>query len=260
MLMHNKLILVLTYISLYLGTSLPVAAQNFKDRDWNTALYSNCGFPKAVEEKKNVKWVKVNSDQKLLFSLHPGQIGKCSTDNMARHSAPYWERAEIRQRGSMKIGEAYSIKFNATFLEGFDGRQETFFQIHGWNDNCRAYPPVMMHFSSGTLNIWALRGVKKNAGSEWLSSSQGSHQSVQTKSVRIESLRGKETPFEIIFDTKNGGLLSVLVNGRYVVKSTKVEYSPCAKPHMKMGIYRPGGKGSKKSSILFDDVTINRIE
>ena len=245
---------------IFILSSQSTLAQSFRDKDWNVNLWANCGMPKRVNGTKPARMVKIEGDRKLMFSLEKGQVGPCSTDNMERHSAPYWERAEVRQRNHLKLGKAYSISFEATFMEGFKGRQEAFFQIHGWNGDCHAYPPVMMHFSGGTLNIWALRGVDQDAGKEWMSSSQGSHRSVQKRIVKINQLIGRTTLFEIQFDTRKGGNLSVYVNGEPVVENTPVEYASCAKPHMKMGIYRPGGSNNKKSVVVFDDVNVRVIE
>lgn len=230
------------------------------DNDWNVSLYANCTLPRTEDGVSAGSGIAIDGDRKLLMTLQAGQIGGCSTDNMARHNAPYWERAELRQRGHMSLGRAYSISFEATFQEGFTGRQETFFQIHGWNGNCTAYPPLMLFFSGGYLNVWALRNVGQNAGSEWLSSQSGRHYAVQTRNVSIHDLMGQPARFEIRFDTREEGRLSVYLNGRSVVENASLEYASCAKPHIKLGVYRPGGSSSHTSAVIFDDITIQQID
>lgn len=238
----------------------PIFAQNYRDNDWNVNLYANCGLPIAVGSELPIRQVELDGDKMLSFKLHEGQVGTCSTDNISRHSAPFWERAEVRQRDYMSLGNAYSITFEAMFQEGFTGRQETFFQIHGFNGNCEAYPPLMMHFTNSRLRVWALRGVLPQAGRDGNNSSQGRHHAVQQQSVWIQDLIGKVANFEIRFDTRIKGELSVYVNGLPIIENAAVEYAGCAKPHIKLGVYRPGGSGSGTSSVIFDNININEIK
>lgn len=242
-------------LALMLATS--VNAQTFKDKDWSTAAYANCGLPKKVGSQKAIGWTKVGSDRKLAFILSPGQVGTCSTDNRARHGAPYWERAEVKQKSLLSMGRLSRISFEATFLEGFVGRDEAFFQIHGWADKCPAYPPFMFKMDGGRLKIDVLRGVKGTAGQTWISSDQGSHRALRIPSVKVSSLYGKPQVFEVSFDTRRGspGALSVSMNGKVLVSQAAVEFAPCAKPHFKIGIYRPG-QGRARSALLIDDVKL----
>ena len=247
-------------ISLTVFAWTPALAQSsFKDRDWSTSAFANCKLPTSVNREKPVSWVGVNGDRKLLFQLQPGQVGRCSTDNRARHGAAFWERAELRQKGYLKLGKVNKISFEATFLEGFLGERETFFQIHGWNDGCPAYPPLMLSFDKGRLRVNALTGVKPNAGQVWLSKDQGQHRAVQERSFKVQSLYGRPQRFEVVFDASGSrsGLLTVNVNGQTLVDGARIEYAPCAKPHIKFGIYRPG-KGTSASRLLFDDLSIRQ--
>jgi len=100
----------------------------FKDKDWNTRFLSNCPLP----HRDSIRWIDDSS-----FTLSDKDKGGCPTDKIARHSAPYWERAELRQDGFLKKGEPYSIDTTLRFVEGFDGRRETFFQVHAYNKNCK---------------------------------------------------------------------------------------------------------------------------
>lgn len=250
----------LVLLSLSVSSWTPAFAQStFKDRDWSTSAYPNCKLPASQNREKPVSWVSIDGDRKLQVQLQPGQVGRCSTDNQARHGAAFWERAELRQKGYLKLGRVNKISFEAIFLEGFLGERETFFQIHGWTDGCPAYPPLMLMFDRGLLRIDALTNVKQSAGKVWLSKDQGKHRPVQKRSLRAQNLYGKPQRFEIVFDAsgRQSGLLTIGVNGQPLVDRARIEYAPCAKPHVKFGIYRPG-KGTAASRMLFDDLSIEQ--
>jgi hypothetical protein len=126
-----------------LTTPVVATAQTYTDTDWNTVFRESCGMPRP----NSIEQVTIGSDKKIRVTLQDGDIGKCSTDNQARHRAPYWERAELSQQNSFRPGQRYQISTEITLLEGFTGERETFFQIHGWAHDCQgAYPPVMMKF------------------------------------------------------------------------------------------------------------------
>jgi hypothetical protein len=218
----------------------------YKDTDWNTTFIDNCG----LHRDASIRNIKVGGDKKLRVTLQDGDIGKCSTDNQARHRAPYWERAEVSQQSSLRTGQSYRISTEITFVEGFTGERETFFQIHGWASDCRqAYPPVMMKFKRGQLAVETLRGVS--------AFSSGRHRNALKKKVSVKSLYGKPVQMLVDFDlTSKPARLSVSLAGRKVITDAPVDYAACAIPHVKFGIYRPGGKGSGTSAVLFDDVRV----
>lgn len=240
--------------------SQPVFAQkSFKERSWTTAFYANCKLPRSKDHGKSVSWVKIGKDRKVQFKLLPGQVGGCGTDDMVRHGAPFWERAELRQKDYMQLGRIHRISFQALFLEGFTGERETFFQIHGWNGACEAYPPLMMKFHNGRLRIDTLANVGEKAGQEWMSNEQGSHRTLQFRTIKIENIYNRPQQFDVVLDAtgERSGLLSVSLNGMSVVEKAKIEYAPCAKPHVKFGIYRPG-RGLAASRVLFDNLSIRQ--
>ncbi len=237
-------------------TLVEAQGKTYKGPGWNVQMYENCGVPVSRGSERSIKWVKVGKDKKLRFSLKKGDRGKCPTDDQARHGAPYWERAEVSQKKKLKLGHAYRIEFEATFLEGYEGERENFFQIHGWNGSCHVSPPTMLMFDRGSLRVWALRGVSGNG----MDPNRGLHKEVQRRSVRARAIRGIPSTFTIDFDTRTlPGKLSVLLDGQPIVSNARVEMAPCAQPHIKMGTYRPGGKGAGTSTVLIDDLTINRI-
>ncbi|WP_164659962.1 hypothetical protein [Tropicibacter sp. Alg240-R139] len=147
----------------FLSNQVHAKGKTYKDRDWSVSVSDNCGLPVSGGANKSVSWVKKDGDRKLRFVLRPGKVGKCSTDNIARHRAPFWERADVQRKGIMKPGQAHRVEVEFTILAGFRGERETFFQVHGWNGNCHAYPLMMIMFGKGQLHVWTLRGVDPNS-------------------------------------------------------------------------------------------------
>ncbi|WP_298680411.1 heparin lyase I family protein [uncultured Lentibacter sp.] len=240
---------------LALSTQLQASNETFRDRDWNVRAVDNCGFPNTSRKDPSVSWVRINGDKKLKFTLRQGEKGKCSTDQKPRHRAPYWERAEVRQDPKMRLGSISMISFEATFLEGFTGDRETFFQIHSWDNGCSAYPLAMMKSQKGRLVVWSLHKVSGDG----TGAGAGQHREVQAQSVRIPQLYGKPIKFELDLDTRTSpGKLSVRMNGRTIVSDAATSFAPCARPHMKFGVYRPGGAGSSTSTVLIDDVVVKK--
>ena len=120
----------------------------YKDRDWNKYFYDNCGFP----SNKNLSWVKENNNKFLRFQLGDKQIGKCSSDKKVRNGAPYWERAELKQKDIFKKNTSYEVKFKARLIEGFQNDYEYFFQIHGYSSkNCNT--PILFLKRKVKINI-----------------------------------------------------------------------------------------------------------
>ncbi|WP_375698435.1 heparin lyase I family protein [Pseudophaeobacter sp. TrK17] len=252
-------------VVLFAFWSLMIIPQNvlakgrtYQDSDWNKTAYDNCGLPVVRGENRSAAWVRVGSDKKIRMTLRERDVGLCFTDAKARHRAPYWERAELKQSDYLSTGRNHRIQFETIFLEGFTGERETFFQIHGWNGNCHAYPPLMLMFNRGWLEVRALQNV---SGNGIAGSSRGSHRNVDRKPIHVSSVLGKTLQFSIDFDTRSRpGRLSVLVNGSPLVEDAPIGYAGCAKPHFKFGVYRPGGKGSKTSTVLFDDFTVKVLK
>ena len=116
------------------------------DKDWDVGFYSNCQLP-----KNTISTIEENGNKFLRFQLKNMQKGGCSTDRQRRHSAAYWERAELKQRMNFRKDSTYEIKFKVRFIEGFEGNRETFFQIHQYSDNCKVGPPMMLKFHNDYL-------------------------------------------------------------------------------------------------------------
>ena len=244
------------FVAFCLPTFAAASGKSFKDRDWNVRMIDNCGFPMRSGPDQSVNWVNVEGERKLAFVLRPGERGSCPTDDQARNRAPYWERAEVRQDPKMKLGQRYKISFEVTFLQGFTGDRETFFQIHSWDNGCPAYPLIMMKSIGGRMVIWGLHKVSGDG----LGDRRGQHREIQTVSQRIPPLYGKPSQFTLDLDTRtNPAKVSVWMNGEVMVSQASVQYSPCAAPTIKFGIYRPGGAGSPTSAALFDKIQLTTV-
>lgn len=252
-------IFVVAFVFVLVSPSSSFAkGKTYRDKDWNVAAFDNCGLPATRGDNRSVTKVKTDGDRKVRISLREGEVGKCSTDAKPRNNAPFWERAELRQDGYLKLGKVHRLNFEAIFQEGFTGRRETFFQIHGWNGTCHAYPPLMMMFDNKKLTVWALRGV---SGDGISGRNRGSAKDVVNGHISIGSLLGKPALFAIEFDTRSRpGRLSVSLNGKTVVRNASIEFARCAKPYFKFGVYRPGGSGSKTSTVLFDDIILETLQ
>lgn len=223
--------------------------ETFRDRDWNTTLVTSCGMPQA----SSVQTVQRGGDRKLRVTLAPGDQGKCRTDGQKRHRAPYWERAELTADRRLPLGTHHRIRAEVTFEQGFLGEREAFFQIHGWARDCTsAYPPVMMKFEGGLLRVETLRRVA--------AMSSGRHRNTLRQRVDVRRLYGQSLDLVLEFDsTTRPGKLSVSLDGTQIVSGAPVDYAACAKPYVKLGVYRPGGKGSATSIVVFDDIRIEAL-
>lgn len=254
---------IITALALGFLSPQPAHAQVFSDRDWNVKMKVSCGAP----DKQSIRKVKTNGDRKIRLVLKPGDIGKCKTDNVERHGAKYWERAEISQANHMKSGKTYAVEWSAVLEQGFVGKEENFFQIHAWNDPCSAYPPLMVRFHNGNLRVMALRNLGPKAGKVWLSKENGRHVKVNTKNISIKQLVGKETRFKVVAHFARNGWVTMYINDKIIANKAPMEMATCGKPYIKMGVYRPGPalknprqKPSQTSSIVVDDIKITALK
>ncbi len=192
----------------------------YKDEDWNTAFYENCDVPKS-----SIKWVQEGDERFLRFTLKNKQIGGCRSDAAARHRAPYWERAEIKQASTLKDDADYGLTFRMRLVKGFTHEREAFFQMHQSVKGCRAGPPLMFKFQNGRFK-----------GSVHVNDVIG-----KWVDVRME-FNIKKSRYDLYFD---GG--KIVADGYFSVAS-------CGEPHFKFGIYRPGDRGEVGERISVLDI------
>jgi len=140
------------------------------------------------------------------------------------------------------------------FVSGFTGEREAFFQIHGWAQGCqKASPRLMLKFDAGRLKVETLRGVSVF--------SSGRHRNVLKKAVDVGALYAKPMRLVVDFDaTTRPGKVSVSLDGARLVSNVPIDFARCAQPYVKFGVYRPGGKGTGTSRVVFDDLRVERVE
>ncbi len=217
-----------------------------KDKDWNTSFSSNCPLP----QYDSIHWISENNRRYARFTLSDKDKGGCSTDRVARHSAPYWERAELKQDGALKKNKFYTIDATLRFVEGFSGERETFFQLHAYNKSCKqAYPPIMLKFDNtrtdtAVLTLLALQSSKR-------------HNSYRSD-MRIEDVLGDWIDLKLILDTAIESNVTVSIDGEILFSDIPFWIEPCGSPHIKFGAYRPGNlSGNGRSIVDFDSINVN---
>jgi len=217
-----------------------------KDRDWNTRFLSNCPMP----QRDSVRWVE--EDRRYLrFTLLDKDKGGCSTDKIARHSAPYWERAELKQLGTLKKNKTYTIDATLRLVEGFSGSREAFFQVHAYDKRCKkAYPPVMIGFDNEFTDtaVLALRALQSNK-----------RHSIYRSDIHIEDVLGKWVDLKLILDTTGDEAnITMLVDQKELFSNIPIWVESCGVLHLKFGLYRPGDlSGNDRSIVDFDSINVN---
>lgn len=212
------------------------------DKEWNLSFYSNCQLPLNA-----ISTIEENGNKFLRFELQNMQKGGCLSDREPRHSAPYWERAELKQSTFLDANSIYEIKFKVRFLEGFKGKRETFFQIHQSVPSCRTGPTTMLKFSTNRLRLDAKRDLKHHAN--------------YYSNTKLEELLNKWSKFKITYDGKNK-IINVFLNNDLIFRDITFVPMPCGRPHIKFGIYRPGSKYTPNitSKVDFDDVEVKKLK
>lgn len=208
----------------------------YQDKDWNLEFYDNCG----LLESSSVRWVTEGKETFLRFTLKNKQVGGCSTDGIKRHGAPYWERAEMKQAGTLKKDDAdYVLTFRGRFVKGFTFEREDFFQMHQWTKGCRVGPPMMFKFSYGRLTArhWHKRLKKK---------------------VSINEVMGKWVNVKLEFNFSNSKYNLYLDDEKIMHEST-FDVESCGEPHFKFGIYRPGDDKATGERISILDIDKIRL-
>jgi len=216
-----------------------------KDKDWNTRFLSNCPLP----HRDSIRWISENR-RFLRFTLSDKDKGGCSTDRTARHSAPYWERAELKQAKPLRKNKSYSIDATLRFVEGFSGKREPFFQIHAYNKSCKqAYPPIMIkfdntHTDTAVLTLLALQSNKRHIS--------------YRSDMRIKDVLGDWINLKLELDTSKERSVTVSIDEEIVFSDIPFWIEPCGTPHIKFGAYRPGNvSGNVKSIVDFDSINVN---
>ena len=216
----------------------------YTDKDWNLDFYNNCGMPKS----NSVKWIKDKNNNFIRFQLENKNYGKCLTDKKPRHGAPYWERAELKQKTILSRNKQYELSFNVRFVEGFLMNRETFFQMHSNNSSCNTGPSLMLKISNEKMVIQTRRRNSR------------AHFKDYTK-IKLSDLIGKWNSFRIILYLSQKPTLSLNLNGKQILSNKTFAIKKCGTPHFKFGIYRPGNllRKNLRSVVDFDKVILKKI-
>ena len=218
----------------------------FTDTDWNLTFYDNCGFPVTDETYQSVKWVTEGKNKFIRFELRNGDKGECSSDDMKRSGAPYWERVEVKQETVLERNKKYSLEFEVRFVRGLQGERTTFFQIHQYTKGCSVGPPLMFKaFSQGILGLF-------------LKQPEGHHVRHIVGPLDI----GEWIRFKLVFNTSGDPEVSLYKNQKVHFEGQPFHIKDCGEPHFKFGIYRPGDDefgGNTISIVDFDKFQLKII-
>jgi len=253
---HLLCFLVASILILPIFSYCHAKGDRYRDSDWTTTFYNNCGFPSSHGETKNVKWIKEKNNRFLRFALFPNQQGRCRSDSRSRSRAPFWERAEIKQNNFLNPKNSYHIEFIVRIQKGFKSDRESFFQIHQTHRDCRASPLIMLKYINGKLSVSLLRIVVRGhnrykvdhsvdqAINKWIKFS------INVNFYKKNTLPGMPRTAEF----------NLSINGKKVIKNTQFGLSTCGKPYIKFGIYRPGRTdGNTSLSIIdFDRIRVRK--
>lgn len=224
------------------------------DDDWNLTFYENCSLPKM----DSLQWIKEGKNKFIRFRLDDKYYGGCSTDQRARHSAPYWERAEVKQTNSLNKNAKYELEFMVRFVEGFAGEREDFWQMHAYSGPGCYNPPFLIKFHFGELMIAAM-GHRSGSGGGHIN--YYSSKQPDPKTVKITDLIGKWNNMKIKFDTSENPEVSLYLNGDVIFSEIPYKISTCGIPHFKFGIYRPGSlSGTNRSVVDYDKIQLTLLE
>ena len=266
-----KRIIVIFFLNFFLLNSNYSYSKGlyYKDKDWNIYFYDNCGFPSNKKNNKNLSWIKEKNNKFLRFQLSDKQIGKCSSDNKIRNRAPYWERAELKQKGIFKKNTSYEIRFKVRLIEGFQNDYEYFFQIHGYK-SMKCNSPLLFIQTKGRnkhLRLLLRRYPldRNESVSNLIKKGSFVKYKLGTNSSRrifVKDILNKWVDIKFLIHFKQtNGILDMYFNGEKVIENQSFDMLKCQTPHIKFGIYRPGNDQSKNftSIIDFDKFIVNEI-
>ena len=218
------------------------------DTDWDLMFYDNCGMP----QDDSMEWIEKNGKKFIRFRLRDKDYGGCASDRVARHRAPYWERAELKQSTFLSFNKKYQLKFKVRFVQGFIGQRESFWQMHASGNSCRAGPPIMIKMTGGKLNINP-RGVRANK--------PGGGSSPIYSNIAMDDLVGKWVRFKLVLDTSERARISLFLNDEIIFEQIPYWIQRCGSPHFKFGIYRPGSLNKNRMSVVdFDEIKLKVLD
>lgn len=215
-------------------------AHYHKDSDWNFGLHSY--------HRQDVQWSKEGDNRFLEFKLDGGSPGHGSGDNVRRNGAPFWERNEYTGESRMGRNTPYSVSFQFRIVKGFQGKRETFFQVHSWDHSCPLYPQLMVKFDLGQLSLHPLND-------------QGFHRPVYLDTY-VTDIANKWVEVKMTAEPVDKDHVKYTFSGELFKKEVSViaTLHECSNQNLKFGIYRPGGedKLNDTSIIQFDKIQVKK--
>lgn len=240
------------------SNSVQAGKQDYIDSDWNVPFMTNKSWNLHGQD---IKWVDYNGDKALQFTLEGGKPGLRGEDDKQQPSgSKFKERNEIYNHEYFDR-KPHTIELQFKMIAGFKARNESFFQIHSYNKNCKsAKPPLMLHIHKGEL-------LAKTMGID--------HKDHIRTSLNVsrKQLIGKWHDLVInskLID-KNHISYSIQSKSLGINKTLPNSYMlTCGTQYVKFGIYRPSKANIKfkqsltkindTSVIQFDDIRLLREE
>ena len=233
---------------IYEGRHGVEASESYIEINGIVSFKKDCDIPSLG----SIVYEEIEGKNITKFTLQDKAIGGCSTDNMERHNAPYWERAELKQSDTLSKDLKHIITFSIKITEGFEGSREKFFQIHNYNTSyTEASPSVMLGWDSGKLLLSILnKNMMDHTNFHF------------NEDISIKDFKDNKWHKIIIVISKiqdEKGTVSLLIDD-IKIKTNIITYFPIeGTPHIKYGIYRPGNNvtPNNTSVISFSEISMN---
>lgn len=255
----KAIILIVTFVVTIASSSF---AENYRVpnavmQQVSSVLGTDMEATQRLPRSTSMQILSQNGEPIIRFTIQDGDIGGAPTDNDPSHSRifdrPYSERAEVRMDGTMRRNSVYEITFEARFVEGFQGYNETFFQIHTGKK-----PPLMLFFREfGRTHL--LANVMQGCTSTCGHNDQPDYQSHKTIYPRARMF-GRWHEYRIVLDTSNRGSISIYLNGAPIVQNAAATFPSQHRPYVRLGVYRSGDLDGNATSIVdYRDLEIIRV-
>ena len=256
------LAVIISYFAIASAYAGGIGDNSYKDSDWNTSMYN---WDNDYLHGQDIEWVKYNGDQALQFTLEGGKPGIRDDDRPTRRGALFRERNELHSDYFNRDDHIIAFKFN--MVEGFNGRKETFFQIHSYNSYCAMI--------QGQLNVFPTLKLQVHKGriAAITKSRKGKDRKAWTRTwlpLRKNELINNWNDITITTSSAYENYMQYTIESKSLGIDMKLPasyISPCGEQYIKFGVYRPSfvkkinGKlttdGVNQTSVIqFDDVAI----
>ena len=257
-----SLAVIVSYFAIASAHAGGIGDNGFKDTDWGVPMYN---WDNDYKHGQDIKWVKYNGDQALQFTLEGGKPGIADDDRPTERGALFRERNELHSDYFNRDDHIINFKFK--MIQGFNGRKETFFQIHSYNSYCamiqgkfNVHPTLMLQAHKGRIGV-VTKSRKENDRRSWTRTWLPLHKKELINNwndITITTSSAYDDYMQYTIKSESLGI-------DYKLPASYI--SPCGKQYIKFGVYRPSfvkkvngaltTKGINETSIIqFDDVNI----